>query len=249
MPTPPVEFCEPWTTADKLCCPDVVGTDCETGDEVPAVYVWNDDELIEAATGILFRATCRLYPGYCQHVVRPCVECRCQRSPCDCGRRYPYIDLQDKYAVISVDEVLIDGVVLDPSEYRLDDHHRLVRLNGGCWPTCNDLIAEPTEPQTIQVTYTAGRRPPIELQMAAAELACEMKRACNGGDCVFPRNVQSVSRQGITINMQALEAAVGQFGTGLAFVDATVQQYQCARARSRVWHPSLDNPMQVTPTP
>lgn len=245
--TIPAEYCEPWTTPDKLCCPDVVGTDCDSGEEITATYKWSDEELIEMATNMLFRATCRLYPGHCPVTIRPCVECRCHRSPCDCTHRYPFIDLQDRYPVISVEEVLIDGAIF--TAWRLDDYHRLVRTDGECWPHCNDLILPPTEPNTMQVKYTAGRRPPLELQAAVAELACEMKRACNGGDCVFPRNVTSVSRQGITLNIAALQDAVGKFGTGLAFVDSVVQQYDCRRAKTRVWHPGLSNPKQVTPTP
>ena len=243
----PVEFCAPWTTPDKLCCPDVEAVDCETGLPVVATYAWSDLELIDAASSILFRATCRQYPGHCQVTIRPCVSCNCRRSPCSCSARYPFIDLQERYPVVSVDEVLLDGAVF--TEWRLDDYHRLVRTDGGCWPSCNDLIEPSTQPNTIEVTYTAGRLPPIELQIAAAELACEMKRACNGGDCKFPRNVTSVSRQGVTMNVAAVEAAVGVFGTGLAFVDATVSQYDCRRSRSRVYHPSIGKPRQVYPNP
>ena len=244
----PVEFCEPWTTADKLCCEDVVGVDCETGEPVVSTYAWSDAELIEAASAILFRATCRLYPGLCEVTIRPCVSCRCNQSPCDCARRYPFIDLQERYPVVSVDEVLVDGVALPVNAYRVDDYHRLVRVDGECWPRCNNLVDPTTDVGTMQVSYTAGRQPPVELRMAAAELACEMKRACSGGDCSFPRNVTSVTRQGVTMNVAALEAAVGAFGTGLAFVDATVAQYDCRRTRSRVSHPSLSKPRQVFPT-
>jgi len=244
----PVEFCEPWTTPDKLCCPDAVSVDCETGDPVVASYAWTDEELIEAATGILYRATCSLYPGHCEVTVRPCGYCSCNRKKCGCGR-YIYIDLQEKYPIVSIDEVLIDGEVVPESSYRLDDYHRLVRTDGACWPACNDLILEATEPRTFQVSYTAGRLPPIELQMAAAELACEMKRACNGFDCRLPRNVTHVSRQGISMDITALEGAVSGRVSGLAMVDSAVSQYNCSRARARVWHPSLQGPRQVFPTP
>lgn len=243
----PVEYCAPWTTPDKLCCPDAVGVDCETGEPDPAVYAWTDEELIEAASGILFRATCRLYPGHCQITVRPCGECGCNRHKCGCGR-YPFVTLQEKYPIISVDEVLVDGVVVPAGEYRVDDYQRLVRLDGTCWPSCNDLIEPATEPNTFQVTYTAGRLPPIQLQMAAAELACELKRACNGLDCGLPGNVTSVSRQGVSFNIDALEAHVGAASTGISAIDAAIRQYDCKSARSRVWHPSLPNRRGVYPS-
>jgi len=236
----PVTFCEPWVTPDRLCCIDPADPiDCVTGDPVPQTFAWTDEELIEAATGILFRRTCSLFPGECEITVRPCVECHCGRRHCGCGR-YVFLALQERYPVISVDEVLIDGVVVDPSEYRVDDFFRLVRLDGECWPTCNDLTLPATEPNTFQVTYTAGRRPPIELQMAVAELACEMKRACGGLDCRLPANVTSVSRQGVTMNLDALEAAVGA-GSGIPGIDLAVSQYNCARAKGRVWTPGLSS--------
>lgn len=243
----PVEYCEPWTTVDRLCCPDIEGVDCVTGDPVVNTYAWTDEELIDAATGMLFRQTCHLFPGHCEITIRPCAYCACNRRKCGCGR-YVYIDLQDRYPVISVDEVLIDGVVVDPATYRVDDFRRLVRLDGLCWPACNDMSADDSEPGTFSVTYTAGRTPPIELQMAAAELACELKRACNGADCRLPSNVTSVSRQGVTLNIDAIEAAVNGGVSGIAIVDAAVRRYDCARAKSRVWHPSLRLPRGVFPS-
>lgn len=244
----PVDRCEPWVTADMLCCPDVVKTDCATGDDVPGEYVWNDDALIEIASNLLYRQTCRLFPGHCQYTVRPCATCPCEGRPkCGCGR-YKFIDLQRTYPVISVDEVKIDGVVLDASAYRVDDFHRLVRIDEECWPTCNDLSRADTEPDTFSVKFTSGRRPPIELQMAAAELACELKRACNLVDCRLPANVTSVSRQGVTMNIDALEAAVNGGASGLASVDIAVAQYNCARTKSQVRHPGLRGPRGVFPS-
>jgi len=243
----PLEYCEPWTTPDKLCCPDLETVDCVTGEPVAATYAWTDEQLIDAATGILFRQTCSLFPGFCTIVVRPCGTCSCRRSPCGCGR-YPFIDLQDRYPVVSVDFVTINGVNLDASDYRVDDFHRLVRLDGQCWPSCNDLTLPSTEPGTFEVIYTAGRRPPIQLQMAAAELACELKRACNGLDCRFPSNVTHVSRQGVSMDISAVEAAVNGGVSGIAAIDIAVGQYNCSRAKSRVSHPQLSKPRQVYPS-
>jgi len=243
----PVEYCEPWVTPDRLCCPDAISVDCVTGEPDPALYAWTDEELIQAATDVLFRATCRLYPGHCQVTVRPCGDCECGRHKCRCGR-YFFATLQESYPVISVDEVLVDGVVVPPADYRVDDFQRLVSLNGRCWPACNDLNVDATQPNTFQVTYTAGRRPPMILQMAAAELACQLKRACNGFDCHLPSNVTQVNRQGVSFNIDALEAHVTAASTGISAIDAAVRQYNCARAHSRVWHPSLSNRSGVFPS-
>lgn len=246
----PVELCgpDPWDIAGHLCCDDPADpVDCETGLPVPLVFPWTDAEIIEAATGILYRQTCRLFPGYCTVTVRPCGYCSCGHSRCGCGR-YVFVDLQDRYPVISVDEVLVDGVIVPPASYRVDDYHRLVRTDGDCWPACNDLTLDDSEPNTFAVTYTAGRVPPVELRMAAAELACEMKRACNGGDCRLPRNVTSVNRQGVTMNIDALEASVNGGRTGIPGVDLAVARYDCNRQKARVWHPSLRLPRGVFPS-
>jgi hypothetical protein len=45
----------------------------------------------------------------------------------------------------SVVEILLDGAVLDPSAYRIDNGNRLVRTDGDCWPACQDMIS-PSEP-------------------------------------------------------------------------------------------------------
>lgn len=240
----PVDICEPWVEPDRLCCPDVEQTSCIDGEPIPSTYVWTDEELIEIASNILFRQTCNLFPGHCQITVRPCAYCGCNRRHCGCGR-YIYVDLQDRYPVISVDEVKVDGLVVPPTSYRVDDFHRLVRTDNECWPSCNDFTEPTTAVDTFEVTYTAGRRPPPELQMAAAELACELKRACGGNDCRLPANVTSVQRQGVTLNIDALEAAVTTGQTGLAAVDLAVRHYDCNRAKARVAHPYLRGPRGV----
>lgn len=244
----PVDYCEPWTTPERLCCPDATATDCGTGEEVPVTYAWTDDELIEAASGMLFRATCGLFPGHCELTVRPCVRCGCGRWPCGCGR-YRFVDLQDRFPVISVESVLIDGEEVDPATYRLDDYRRLVRLGADVWPTCNDLALPSTDPGTFEVRYIAGRRPPIELQMAAAELTCELKRACNGLACRLPANVTRVTRNGITLEIGALEDALRAGVSGVAMVDAAIRRYDCTRAKARVWHPGLRQARQIVTTP
>jgi len=43
-------------------------------------------------------------------------------------------------------EILLDGAVLDPSAYRVDNGNRLVRTDGGCWPACQDM----SKPGTAQ---------------------------------------------------------------------------------------------------
>lgn len=46
----------------------------------------------------------------------------------------------------AITSVRIDGAVLDPSAYRVDNGYRLVRTDGECWPKCQDM-AGPGGPQ------------------------------------------------------------------------------------------------------
>lgn len=99
-------------------------------------------------------------------------------------------------------EILIDGVELDLSRVRVDNYNRLVRIDGGRFPTCQDLGAPATEVGTWQVTIAKGEEVPPGGALVAGILACEYaKGMCGDDSCRLPRRVTSVTRQGITIAM------------------------------------------------
>src|SRR5262249_23894476 len=54
--------------------------------------------------------------------------------------------------VSQVLQVKVDGQILDPSAYRVDNWRLLVRTDGGIWPVCNDLAKADTEVGTWSVT-------------------------------------------------------------------------------------------------
>lgn len=59
--------------------------------------------------------------------------------------------------VDEVTEVLIDGVVLDPSAYKVEAYRRVCRVDGGHWPCSNDLGAEQCAPggnQDLGMSFT-----------------------------------------------------------------------------------------------
>jgi hypothetical protein len=45
-----------------------------------------------------------------------------------------------------IESVMLDGAVLAPSAYRVDNGNRLLRTDGSCWPTCQDMT-KPGEAQ------------------------------------------------------------------------------------------------------
>lgn len=120
-----------------------------------------------------------------------------------------------------VTEVQVAGDVVDDSLYQLRGD-LLVRVDGSCWPTCNRPDA--TVPG-FQVTYTRGTEIPDAIQYATEGLACEMAKACAGqADCALPPRMQSLTRQGITIDMATEEATSqgGRLRTGVDWIDRVI---------------------------
>jgi hypothetical protein len=225
--------CTPWTTTDRLCCPDEApSTDC-AGDPVVPTYPWTDDELIDIASRMLFHATCERFPGVCSgNTLRPC-SCACRdETCCKCDRRA--VPLAGRYPVLEIEEVRVDGVVLPPSAYRLDEFSRLVRVDGERWPVRQDMTADPlTDADTFVIRYTVGRAVPDDLQYAAALLACELKKVCGGQGCQLPDRVQRVIRDGIEYEVVDVGTMLARPGSafGIADVDRIVALYQPCGSR------------------
>jgi hypothetical protein len=98
-------------------------------------------------------------------------------------------------------EILIDGEELDLSAVRVDNYNRLVRIDGGHFPTCQNLGSPPTEEDTWQVTYAKGQSAAdVGGDLVAGILACEYAKAmCDDESCRLPKRVSSIQRQGITM--------------------------------------------------
>lgn len=120
-----------------------------------------------------------------------------------------------------VTSVLVDGTALDPSAYRVDGGDRLVRIDGGVWPACQDMAASPDSPGTFAVEYFIGEAPDIMADWAAGVLAYEFSRACkNDNKCRLPRGVTSVVRQGIS--MEIRQGIFTDGSTGIQELDAYI---------------------------
>jgi len=73
----------------------------------------------------------------------------CPTGDCSCSRLCEAILPGPVGGIV---EVLLDGVALPPTAYRVDNGNRLVRTDGDCWPACQDMAAPPTfqyEPLTF----------------------------------------------------------------------------------------------------
>jgi len=239
--------CTAWTTSLAIAvCKGVANSN---------VY----DDAITAASEILYELSARRFPGLCERTVRPCqtdgVMCGVQILSrgyvinwsgsdwgFDCGcSPLSSVPLAGR-PVREILEVKIDGVVLAPSEYRLDGQRNLVRMNGERWPACQRLDLEDTELGTWSVTYEYGQGIPLAGQMAARDLAWEIYKSCAAtegelGDCELPTGVTRVSRQGISYELPALISwgrdFTGIWRTGIVLVDAFLNAYNRAGLQRR----------------
>lgn len=230
--------CSLWADVDAVsaCCnlPSTTGTMPEVD---PFVLIAQLTAALTASSQLLYEASGRRYAGTCQRVVRPCQidACMCGvqvlsrghlvgwDGDCwggyNCGCR-PLSRVKLAGIVRSIVQVKIDGIVVNPSEYRVDEGRWLVRKNGSHWPSCQALELDDTEPGTFSVTYTYGRTPSEMAQQAATQLACEVYKSCAGLECSLPTGVTRVTRQGVTIERSFLQRDPnGVWRSGLALVD------------------------------
>lgn len=147
-----------------------------------------------------------------------------------------------------IDEIKVDGVVLNVQDYRVFNGNLLVWTGTGeCpWPTCQNLALPDTEVGTFSVTYLNAY--PVDLlgAYAAGLLAFEFAKACSGAKCKLPSGVTSIVRQGIT-----MQVATGLFPdglTGIREVDAFIAIWNpnnLSRPAS-VWVPGQQSPRHQT---
>lgn len=150
--------------------------------------------------------------------------------------------------VASIEEVLVDGVVLDPSAYRLDNGNVLVRLDGDCFPFCQNLDLADTEEDTWSVTYRPGYPLPRSGAIAAGRLAGEFAKACVGaGDCALPQELISLARNGVQVQVQDPQQLLADGLTQILEVNLFIRSVNPAglRARPRVYSPDVRQPRQV----
>jgi hypothetical protein len=115
-------------------------------------------------------------------------------------------------------KVTFDGVEVALSNFRIDNLHRIVRTDGTCWPSCQNMNAPLTEVGTLGIEYVPGIIPSPAALWAAGVLACEFSKACTGGKCRLPSSVTSIARQGVSFTMSEGMFADGL--TGIREVDA-----------------------------
>lgn len=252
--------CQQWLSFDDVAdfCDIAVGTDTQVGLETAA----------EMASTLLYRLTGKKYSGICERIIRPCRSgCGCHHtedgwrwmgnewwrngSPCGCGCISQITIMGTVRAII---EVTIDGELIAPDEYRVDEFKYLVRMrdtNGvrQWWPRCQNLDLPATEPGTFQITYLAGTDPPSAGVEAAKQLACELYKGSVGGECALPSGVTRILRQGLVIErIDSLGAMLRRGATGLPLVDSFIAVFNPTGAMvgPAIWSPDFPPHRKVT---
>jgi hypothetical protein len=134
--------------------------------------------------------------------------------------------------VRKINQVMVDGVVLDPSLYTVYDDRRLVRLidptgqSSGAWPWEQNLGLPLTQSGTWAVDYEWGTHPPPSGEMACAELTIELAKAFGGDDETrFNPRVLQVTTEGISMQTANALQYIQQRLSGLPLVDIFLKSY------------------------
>jgi hypothetical protein len=172
-------------------------------------------------------------------------NCACPATGCGCR---PDCEVYLPAPVASITQVRVDGVIVPGTSYRVDNNKWLVRTDGECWPTQADLNVN-AGTGFFEVQYVRGEAVPAALANAAGMLACEYAKACTGaGDCRLPATVQSIARQGVTVQFLDFDMLLKRGMTGITEVDTVIQALNPSglRSRLRVWSPETKVPRMRT---
>jgi hypothetical protein len=256
--------CDPWPV--QLCC--------DVPEEMPEEEVerW---QLI--ASQILWRLSGMRWGPSCPVTVRPCRKACLDAAPISfqtgagTGPWIPYIGADGQWRNASVCgcasdcscgelcEIRLVGPVYDivqiqdgdqvlvPEAYRVDVPNLLVRTDGECWPTCQDMAAPCGTEGTLCVTYRTGLPLDAAAIAAVSELTCHLMKGCTGGGscgCKANPNITRMTRQGVQWEKADPTLLYSEGRTGLPSVDLwlhTVNPYRQMSA-SRVYSPDYRRP-------
>lgn len=199
--------------------------------------------------------------GPCLKYVRPCTPNT--GSPCvgACGCT-PVCEVTLAGYVSRIVQVNVDGGILPYDAYKLYNHSKLIRVDGGCFPRCQDMGATLDQPGTWGIWYYEGlsvQHNPLA-KRAVTRLAVEIWKACGGdGECALPDRVTQVVREGVTYRLDNSDSSLDSFGIDV--IDQFVDSVNPKRLRApmatfspdmpRRYYPvfELDRPMSVQVTP
>lgn len=136
------------------------------------------------------------------------------------------------FPVISINSVQTVNGTVPSGDYRVANRRFLTRVDRKYWDMYNG----------VTVAYEYGVRPPEAGLMAAKRLANEFILAAQDSeDCVLPREVQSVTRQGMSFTLMDPQQLIAGGGTGIYEIDLFINAANPSKAkkRAKVFSPDL----------
>jgi hypothetical protein len=194
------------------------------------------ESAIEIATAVLYEITGRRWSGTASASVRPSAVDTSSKAivpgwveswgsyDSSVGACTP-TDVLDLgyFPVTAITQVRIDGVVVSPSVYQLQEQKLLVRIDGGTWPCTQNLSAAPTLADTFEVNIVHGIDPPVAGKHCCAFYAAELAKSFCNLDCALPQRTQYVTRQGVSTILADPLNVIERGMVGLPNVDSWVR--------------------------
>jgi hypothetical protein len=242
--------CTPWVAAADLAGrPDLSDKHVDAGVITQAAL---------DASNLLYALSGRQYAGTCTAVLRPYSN--------HAGVRGLTPELADRtaldsttlafnggvcwagirlgvYPIRSITQIKIDGAVVNPSQYRVDDSRWLVRRSGQPWPVWQQLELDDTQVGTFSVSVSYGADPPPAGFSAASALGAEFAKSRAGLPNRLPVRLQTITRQGVSMTVVDPMSFLKDGFTGILEADLFIRAYNPAKQRRRptVWSPDLES--------
>jgi len=213
---------------------------------------------IEIATSVLYELTGRRWSGTETSVLRPSAEDTSTKflvpdwvegwgefdgslEPCAPTNRLEI----GVFPVAEILSVKVDGVVVPPSVYQLQERKYLVRVDGNDWPCTQDLSLPDSAADTFSVTVSHGIAPPDAGRYCCAVYAVELAKSFCNLDCALPQRTQYATRQGVSTILSDPLNVIFRGMVGLPTVDSWVRAVNPHRRRKRsmvVSNRTVDDP-------
>lgn len=156
--------------------------------------------------------------------------------------------------VVEVESVTITGSDTQLG-YELQNKHRIrlttppVAAGFGALPSTVPRFS--CAPGSVDVRYTYGAKPPVEIEFAIEVLGGEMRKAMEQDDtCRLPQRVTSVTRNGMSMTVLDSQDFLDDGRTGIEEVDAALARFNPGKAKrpARVFGRMIQPPIRTNTT-
>lgn len=209
--------CEPWPI-DPTCLPDDWPEDQETVDRLLLIA----SEMLHAASGRTV--------GVCRYRVRPCRSGDSDLCQGICGCAPVCWVRIGQGQVQCVERIRINGETLPRSAWRLYSDGTVALAHGWCFPPCQDLSLDATEPGTWEITYLEGSPVTPLASRAVTALVAELARECARRCGVPSRRLQSGTVEGESFQYTGPDGQVSAAYLSIPEVDDWLQVVNPFRA-------------------